>query len=64
MKDGYTGKFVELDFPQNHSPVPKHEVNSAHVSGKQFFLHCVIVESVKIVIINISATALNMMIFS
>ena len=44
MRDAYQGKYIELDFSQNLALRPKHEVQSAHFSGKQFTLHCVIVE--------------------
>ena len=44
MRDGYQGKYIELDFSQHLALRPKHEVLSAHFSGKQFTLHCVIVE--------------------
>ena len=44
MKDGYEGKYIELDFSQNVALRPKHEVQSTHFSGKQFSLHCAIAE--------------------
>ena len=44
MKDGYQGKYIELDFSQNLALRTKHEVQSAHFSGKQFTLHCAIAE--------------------
>lgn len=44
MKEPYTGKYIELDFSQNLSLRPKDEAQSAHFSGKQFTLHCAIVE--------------------
>ena len=44
LKDRYEGKFTELDFSKNLSLRPKDEVQSAHFSGKQFTLHCSIVE--------------------
>ena len=44
MQENYSGKFIELDFTQNLSFRPKDEVQSAHFSGKQFTLHCAIVE--------------------
>lgn len=43
MKDTYTGKFIELDFSQNLALRPKHEVQSAHFSNRQYTLHCAIV---------------------
>ena len=48
MKETYTGKFVELDYSQNLSLRPKDEVQSAHFSGRQFTLHCAIVEPTEI----------------
>ena len=42
MKDAYSGKFIELDFPQNLALRPKLEVQSAHFSNKQYTLHCAI----------------------
>ena len=47
LKESYSGKFIELDFYQNLSLRPKDEVQSAHFSGKQFTLHCAIVEPVQ-----------------
>ena len=47
LKESYSGKFIELDFSQNLSLRPKDEVQSAHFSGKQFTLHCAIVEPVQ-----------------
>ena len=44
LKETYEGKFIELDFSQNLPLRPKDEVQSAHFSGKQFTLHCCIVE--------------------
>ena len=44
LKETYEGKFIELDFSQNLSLRPKDELQSAHFSGKQFTLHCSIVE--------------------
>ena len=44
LKDSYIGKFIDLDFSQNLSLRPKYEVQSAHFSGKQYTLHCAIVE--------------------
>ena len=44
MKEAYTGKFIELDFSQKLSLRPKDKVQSAHLSGRQFTLHCAIVE--------------------
>ena len=47
LKESYSGKFVELDFSQNLSLRPKDAVQSAHFSGKQFTLHCAVVEPVQ-----------------
>ena len=47
MKENYSGKFIVLDFSQNLSLRPKDEVQSAHFMGKQFTLHCAIVEPVE-----------------
>ena len=46
MKSNYDGKYIELDFSQNLGLRPKDEVQSAHFSGKQFTLHCSIVNPV------------------
>ena len=43
-KESYDGKYIKLDFLQNLSLRPKDEVQFAHFSGKQFTLHCAIVE--------------------
>ena len=48
MRDAYQGKYIELDFSQNLALRPKHEVQSAHFSGKQFTLYCAIVEPIDI----------------
>ena len=40
----FTGKYIELDFSENLSMKPKVEIQSAHFSGKQFCLHCAIIE--------------------
>ena len=42
IKDGFSGKYIELDFSENLALRPKHEVQSAHFSGKQHTLHCAI----------------------
>ena len=49
MNENYSGKFIELNFSQNlrFSLRPKDEVQSAHFLGKQFTLHCAIVEPVE-----------------
>ena len=46
MKQAYSGMYIELDFSQNLALRPKDEVQSAHFSGKQFTLHCSIVDPV------------------
>ena len=46
MKSAYNRKYIELDFSQNLALRPKDEVQSAHFSGKQFTLHCAIVDPV------------------
>ena len=46
MKEAYTGKYIEFNFFQNLALRPKDEVQSAHFSGKQFALHCSIVNPV------------------
>ena len=42
IKDGFSGKYIELDFSENLALRPKHEVQSAYFSGKQHTLHCAI----------------------
>ena len=42
MLKGFSGKNIELDFSENLALRPKHETQSAHVSGKQHTLHCAI----------------------
>ena len=42
LKDGFNGKYIELDFSENLALRPKHEAQSAHFSGKQHALHCAI----------------------
>ena len=42
FKDGFSGKYIELYFSGNLALRPKHEVQSAHFSGKQHTLHCAI----------------------
>ena len=44
LKESYSGKFIELDFSRNLSLRPKDDVQSPHFSGKQFTLHCAIIE--------------------
>ena len=45
-KYAYDGKYIELDFSQNLALRPDDEVQSAHFSGRQFTLHCTIVDPV------------------
>ena len=47
--DGWThdGKYIQLDFSQNLALQAKDNVQAAHFAGKQFTLHCAIVERVK-----------------
>ena len=42
LKEGFSGKYIELDFSENLALPPKHEAQSAHFSGKQHTLHCAI----------------------
>ena len=42
LKDEFKGKYIELDFSENLALRPKHEVHSAHFSGKQHAPHCAI----------------------
>ena len=44
IRGSFSGKFVELDFSENLALKPKHEVQDAHFSGKQYSLHCSIVK--------------------
>ena len=46
MKEAYNGKYIEFNFFQNLALRPKDEVQSTHFSGKQFVLHCSIVNPV------------------
>ena len=46
MREAYSGKYIELDFSQNLALWPQDEVQSANFSGKQFTLHCSIVDLV------------------
>ena len=46
MKSAYDGKYIELDFSKNLALGTKDEVQSAHFSGKQFTLHCAIVDPI------------------
>ena len=42
LKERFNGRYIELDFSENLALRPKHEVKSAHFSGKQHSLHCAI----------------------
>ena len=44
IRESFSGKYIELDFSENLALKPKHEVQDAHFSGKQYSLHCSIVE--------------------
>ena len=44
IRDAFNGKYIELDFSENLAMKQKYEVQSAHFSGKQFCLHCAIVQ--------------------
>ncbi len=44
LKGVYEGRYIELDYSQNLALRPKDEVQTAHYSGKQFTLHCAIVD--------------------
>ena len=44
IRDALNGKYIELDFSENLAMKPKCEVQSVHFSGKQFCLHCTIVQ--------------------
>ena len=44
IKGAFSGPYVELDFSENLAMKPKFEAQDAHFSGKQYTLHCSIVE--------------------
>ena len=44
MKELFNGRYIELDFSENLSLKPKFEIQAAHFSGRQYSLHCSIVE--------------------
>ena len=44
METSFTGHYIELDFSENIAITPKHEIQEAHFSGKQYTLHCTIVK--------------------
>ena len=43
IKETFNGRYIELDFSENLAMKPKIEPQDAHISGKQFTLHCTIV---------------------
>ena len=44
IRESFKGHYIELDFLENLAFKPKIEPKQAHFSGKQFTLHCAIVE--------------------
>ena len=40
FKERFSGKYIELDFSENPALRPKHEVQSAHFSGKLHYMYC------------------------
>ena len=44
IRESFNGKYIEMDFSENLAMKPKFEVQDAHFSGKQYSLHCSIVE--------------------
>ena len=44
IKETFQGRYTELDFSENLAMKPKFEIQEAHFSGKQYTLHCGIVE--------------------
>ena len=44
IRERHEGKYIELDFSENIALKTKSEVQEAHFSGKQYALHCSIVE--------------------
>ena len=44
VKEAFQGAYIELDFSENIAIKPKFEVQEAQFSGKQYSLHCSIVE--------------------
>ena len=44
IRESFSGKYIELYFSENLALNPKHKVWDAHFSGKQYSLHCSIVE--------------------
>ena len=44
IREPFNGKYIEMVFSENIAMKPKFEVQEAHFSGKQYSLHCSIVE--------------------
>ena len=44
IKERFTGTYIEMDFSENLALKMKCEIQTAHFSGKQYALHCSIVE--------------------
>ena len=44
IEDAFNGKYIELDFSENLAMKPKCESAVSSISGKQFCLHCTIVQ--------------------
>ena len=44
IHESFNGKCIEIDFSENIAMKPKFEVQDAHFSGKQYSLHCSVVE--------------------
>ena len=44
VKEPFQGTYIELDFSENIAIKSKFEVQGAHFSGKQYTLHCSIVD--------------------
>ena len=45
IRESFNGKYIEMNFSENIAMKPKFEVQDAHFSGKQYSLHCSIVEA-------------------
>ena len=43
IQESFSGKYGELDLSENLALKPSHEVQNAHLSGKQYPLHNAIV---------------------
>ena len=44
IKERFTGTYIEMDFSENLALKTRYEIQTAHFSGKQYALHCSIVE--------------------